>query len=920
MKKFTILILLLCTLSAIAEEKADYVRSYSTERPLIYEDAWDLWPYVFLNESGEPDGYNVDLLKLIFKELDIPYIIKLKPTLEAQKDLQEGRSDLMLRMDASFSRGNSSYSKSIVQLFTHSIVSPKGKGLTIRNEHDLAGHTIIVHEGSFSHHYIKDHNLAKEIESYNDMKEATQKVSAKREGIILWNTMSLKWLLWRYHLDNLEITPIDLPYGEYKFMSKDLNLLARIDSVFSALRATERLQPIQNKWFYPNRKETGIPSWIWQLISALALFAVLVLGYYIFYRLQERKMTRNVQRNNERLTLIMRTSRVRFWTYHVATQIFTVMDQHGKPQREYSSLEFSRRYSADDFLHLNQALKQVIEDKVHTIALDIRSRQDDGEERDYSIKLSVFQRDKDKKPTVIICSGNDMTDEHTRMQKIQDTKLRYQSIFETAMVDMVYYDSNGILYDLNDKACETFGTNRKELLAKRISIADVTGIHDLQADALDYFYATQIIPPDEEGYNGKLWRRKEKSYYEQQLIPVHDDDGQLLGIYGTGRDITEVANSYHQQQENIKLLQEANDEVRGYIQNIDYAMSVGGIRIGRYQPATHTLTIYREAESPEFTLTQTRLLALVHEQSRKLVQQALHSMDNQTATVIHADVKTILRKNGFPLYLQFHFIPLHEGTHGVNEYFGVCRDISELKSAEAKLAEETLRAQEVEVIKNAFLRNMSYEIRTPLNTVVGFSELFEMEHSEEDEAVFIHEIKTNSDKLLQLINDILFISRLDADMVAITPAPIDFAAVFDGKCESAWASDRKPGVEYVVQNPYKRLIIDIDDTNFSIILEKIIKNAIQHTASGKVLARYDYIGDRLVVSIEDNGSGIPESLQKHIFERFVTGGDMGTGLGLSICHELTQRMGGAIRLKSIEDKGTTVWFSIPCKASEIERK
>ena len=132
---------------------------------------------------------------------------------------------------------------------------------------------------------------------------------------------------------------------------------------------------------------------------------------------------------------------------------------------------------------------------------------------------------------------------------------------------------------------------------------------------------------------------------------------------------------------------------------------------------------------------------------------------------------------------------------------------------------------------------MSYEIRTPLNTVVGFSELFEMEHSEEDEAVFIHESKTNSDKLLQLINDILFISRLDADMVASTPAPIDFAAVFDGKCESAWASDRKPGVEYVVQNPYKRLIIDIDDTNFSMILEKIIKNAVQHTASGKVLAR-----------------------------------------------------------------------------------
>ena len=105
--------------------KTDTIRTYTTEHPLIYEDAWDLWPYVFLNENGEPDGYNIDLLKLIFKELDIPYVIKLKPTLEAQADLKNGKSDLMLRMDAEYSRENSLYSKNIVQLFTHSILAPK---------------------------------------------------------------------------------------------------------------------------------------------------------------------------------------------------------------------------------------------------------------------------------------------------------------------------------------------------------------------------------------------------------------------------------------------------------------------------------------------------------------------------------------------------------------------------------------------------------------------------------------------------------------------------------------------------------------------------------------------------------------------------------------------------------------------------
>ena len=137
----------------VAAQK-DTTRAYTTERPLIYEDAWDLWPYVFLNENGEPDGYNIDLLKLIFKELDIPYVIKLKPTLEAQADLKNRKSDLMLRMDAEYSRENSLYSKNIVQLFTHSVVVPKNESIHIHQGKDLKNYRVIVHGGSFSHYYL----------------------------------------------------------------------------------------------------------------------------------------------------------------------------------------------------------------------------------------------------------------------------------------------------------------------------------------------------------------------------------------------------------------------------------------------------------------------------------------------------------------------------------------------------------------------------------------------------------------------------------------------------------------------------------------------------------------------------------------------------------------------------------------------
>ena len=257
----------------------------------------------------------------------------------------------------------------------------------------------------------------------------------------------------------------------------------------------------------------------------------------------------------------------------------------------------------------------------------------------------------------------------------------------------------------------------------------------------------------------------------------------------------------------------------------------------------------------------------------------------------------------------------------MKEYFGMCRDISELKHVEEKLAQETLRAQEVEVVKNAFLHNMSFEIRTPLNTVVGFAELFQMDHSAEDEIVFINEIKENSAKLLKLINDILFLSRLDADMITMKTHPVDIAKVVESKCEQFWGKDKKPGVDYIFKNPFRKLVLEIDESNLDIIVDKIVTNAVEYTTEGSVMLRYDYIGDQLVVAVDDTGVGIPKNTLKHIFERFVTGdgNNSKAGLGLSICHDLIEHLGGSINIKSTVGKGTSVWFSIPCKLLESDR-
>lgn len=926
MKRYKIIALLVaCHLSlgiTLAQQNKDSIVVYNDKRPLIYEDAWDLWPYVFLNENGEPDGYNIDLLKMIFKELNIPYEIRLRPTLEAQKDLKDHKSDLMLRMDADFARHNSSYGRTIVQIFTHSLVKPKGQAVNAKNGKELSRYPVIVHDKSFSHYKLKENGWAKEIIPYEDMKEAIQNVSTENNGIILWNSMSLKWLMTKYHTDNLEIIPFDFPYGEYKFFANDHHLLNQLDSVYSILRANDRLTAIQNKWFYPERHETGIPSWIWDMVKFFTILAVGILVYYTFFKIRERKMTQKINKENQRLSLIMKTSNVMFCTYNVSSQYFTVMDSSGHAERSYSLLEYSHRFDPNDFTNLTDGLRNVIEGKSETVTIQLKEYENNLiDSNNYTVTLSVLRRDKHKRPSIIIILKTDTTQDRMRQALIKESMLRYQSLFNSALVDMVYYDADGYISDMNTKSLSVMGIDNEEIKRRKISLRDVLGMKDLDIDKFEYFYATQLYTsPNDNRVLNKLLGRK-KLYYELQVMPIYDKFGNRIGFFGTGRNVTESANSYRKLKENSKKLQIVKDDVSTYVHNIDYVLSVGGISLVNYRLDTHTLTVYSEIGHEKYSLTQTRALAFVDSSSEKQALRVLNKMDNRQTGSILVDVKTCIRrrKDRLPLHLQFNFVPtIVDGE--ITEYFGLIRDISEIKAVEEKLAEESVRAQEVETVKNAFLHNMSHEIRTPLNTVVGFSELFEMEHSPEDEAIFINEIKENSASLLKLINDILFLSRLDAGMITLSPQPVDFASIFAGRCTSVWDNHKQPGVEYIVQSPYNRLVVEIDEPNVSMIINKIITNAIQHTKSGSVLARYEYIADRLLVSVEDTGSGIKKENLENIFGRFVTGANNGAGLGLSICHELVQYMGGNIELTSTEGKGTTVWFSIPCKMVEMERK
>ena len=914
-----------------AASQDENIRVYTKENPLVYEDVFDLWPYSFLNENGEPDGYNVELVHMMLKELDIPYVIRMKPKQECFQDLRDGKSDLMFGLAAGFNDGFGRYSSNIITLFTQSVATPINKPIKIKTFRDLGEYQVTVWEGSICHHLMKDYGWEDKAMPTKYMRDAIEKLSLTEEGQIVWNTLSLQWLVKKYKIDNIQITPVDMPHGEYKFMSNNPHLLARLDSIYTVLNSANKFTEIQNKWFYPERSEKKIALWVWYVTSVAAIIILLFLVYAINYRTKEHRITKLNNKNNQRLALILEASNVRMWTYDISTELFTWRNEKGQASFTYTVEEFAQRYHAGDFERLREAVHRLTNSKGLTaeeeeINLYLKAKDvEDGDkqEHEFMISLSVLQRDKEGRPLVILGTKKDITQEQIQKRLDEERTMRYWAIFNTPLVGIMYFNREGILTNINEKACQTYECDRQKLIDERISYHDMFDI-ELPMEELDGFYFTQVIDIDkiaEKERKLKACKRKGRLLHEVHLMTVYEEDGQLMGMFAVGRDMTDRMNATNQQQEQANRTRKIVKDLTEHINNMNYVLQSGGIHMVTYSPKSHTLIIYSGINKVQYEITQTRCMTLVDDKYRRKAMHLLNNMDNRISKHIDTDILTSIHVSGKKLmHLHFNLVPTFDTNGKVEDYFGLCRDVTEQMYNEQQLEQKTLKAQEVENTKNSFLKNMSHEIRTPLYAVFGFAELLDSEHRKEDEQIFINEILTNSDHLLRLINDILFLSRLDAHMIKFEKKSCDFATIFEGFCQQGWERYQKADVNYIIENPYQQLVVDIDATNLGHIIEQVTANAAQYTQSGTVRTRYDYIGRRLMISVEDTGQGISQDILNRIYERFAAGPNKGSGLGLPICKELTEQMGGTLDISSEEGLGTTVWITIPCQATIVKRK
>ena len=664
-------------------------------------------------------------------------------------------------------------------------------------------------------------------------------------------------------------------------------------------------------------------------VIASLLIAIFVLLFYSFvYRFREIDAKIQGVSQNNRLALVLQSGKLQLWFYNSLKRHYIMMESNGRLASECNPIEFAERFERNDFVELRKVFFDIYEGRRTSGTVNVRSAKDQkGHCCYYEVTVSVARYGKQGEIQDLLGIQRDITDETLRKENVNSLLMRYHTVFNSALIDMIFYDKDGVLRDINEKACQTFGIqDRRSVLKDQFLLVnnpmfcnvDFNKLENTRTTSLVDFgkYQDDIYQLDRFGLHGKM-------YYESTINPIRNAEGELEGIYMAGRNVTEMVESFHRQQDSIKELQQATKSIKGYIRNINYALQVSGVRLVNYYPTSYTLDISNNINEAQLKLSQLRCIRLGSPRFRRAISSALNRMDHLTKSPINLTIETEFRDDkNRQIWLMFNLVPMMDDEGNVIRYFGMCRNMTDQVETEQHLAIETQKAQETELLKQAFLTNMSYEIRTPLNTVVGFAELFESEHDEADEPLFVDEIRRNSNDLLKLVNDILYLSRLDANMIEYNKMETDFAMLFESYCQMGW-STISPEVKTIVENPYERLLVDIDTEHLGTVIQKLCTHAANYTSEGTVRAKYEYRHGELTISIEDTGCGIDAKTLPRIFERFVRNEQeelCGTGLDLPIVQALVQQMGGTIEIQSEQAKGTTAWVSIPCEAHVIEKR
>lgn len=531
-------------------------------------------------------------------------------------------------------------------------------------------------------------------------------------------------------------------------------------------------------------------------------------------------------------------------------------------------------------------------------------------------KGSVWMRSKicfrevdDKGNTIVygIAEMQDGPDTAIACQALQRSERLLHNIYKNLPVGIELYNKEGVLVDLNDKELDLFHVDSKE---------ELLGINIFENPVFPEEMKERLRNNEDADFTFRYDFSKLGEYYSNnkaegtidlvtKVTTLYDENHNPVNYLLINADKTETTVAYNKIQEFEEFFELIGDYAKVGYAHFNILSKQGHAQKSWYK------NIGEESGTPLSEIIGT--YKSFHPDDRDLILQFFEEVQKGNADKLSHKIR-VFRENGECTWTHVNlFVRKYAPQDKVIELISINYDITDLKQIGEMLVNERDRAEASDRLKSAFLANMSHEIRTPLNAIVGFSSLLASAENVVEKELYNSLISHNNELLLNLINDIIDLSKIEAGYLELHQNWFNLTELLD-ECVAEYARLLPSGVELLTSYPEHDALVELDKLRIKQILNNFLSNALKNTIRGYVEVFYEIDKHCVRIGVKDTGRGIPQNMLEKIFERFekVDSFAQGVGLGLSICKSIVDKMNGRIQVYSQLGLGTTFIAELPC--------
>ncbi len=597
-----------------------------------------------------------------------------------------------------------------------------------------------------------------------------------------------------------------------------------------------------------------------------------------------------------------------WWEANLATECYTCSEYIS----EILNLDETGTISFEDF---NKRILNEEQGPTTVRSFDVQSMS----EVVYLLKTpkgSVWMRSKicfrevdDKGNTIVygIAEMQDGPDTAIACQALQRSERLLHNIYKNLPVGIELYNKEGVLVDLNDKELDLFHVDSKE---------ELLGINIFENPVFPEEMKERLRNNEDADFTFRYDFSKLGEYYSNnkaegtidlvtKVTTLYDENHNPVNYLLINADKTETTVAYNKIQEFEEFF-----ELIG-----DYA-KVGYAHFNILSKQGHAQKSWYKNIGEEYGIPLSEIIGTYksfHPDDRDLILQFFEEVQKGNADKLSHKIR-VFKENGECTWTHVNlFVRKYAPQDKVIELISINYDITDLKQIEEMLVNERDRAEASDRLKSAFLANMSHEIRTPLNAIVGFSSLLASAENVVEKELYNSLISHNNELLLNLINDIIDLSKIEAGYLELHQNWFNLTELLD-ECVAEYARLLPSGVELLTSYPEHDALVELDKLRIKQILNNFLSNALKNTTRGHVEVFYEIDKHCVRIGVKDTGRGIPQNMLEKIFERFekVDSFAQGVGLGLSICKSIVDKMNGRIQVYSQLGLGTTFIAELPC--------